>query len=525
MKKTLSLLGAFAFAVTLASCGAAMNGETENGYMPATVNYNGTNEAIVWVTAADPPTLDTITVNHAATTDVATQIFERLIWFSPYTGELEPLLAESVEIIDEDLLVYEFILRQGVYFHDGTPFNAYAVKRSLDRLLDPANASPAAFILDMIDTIEIVDDYTVHIILEFPFTPFLSHLVHRGASIVSPAAIDEEERGERTVSENPIGTGPFIFSYRVDGEYVRLVPNENHWRSVPYHDLIFQAVPSSSTRLAMVQSGEANVLRGVATYVNELQNSPNVYIVLQPSTGLTYMGFNVSTEGPLSDARVRRAISMAINKEDILNGVQEGIGQIAVGPVRVGNVAYAPAEVEQLPYDLELARELLAEAGFADGFSTTISLATGNPVLAMTAELIQAKLSQLNIDVTIEAAELATYLANTAAGVHEIFIMSWTTITGDADYGIFPLFHSSEIGATNRMFYSNPLVDELLEEARQSTDSNRRAYLYRQITEILVYESPMVFLFHPNTPIITNGVEGFFTNINDTPYFFNTRLN
>ena len=486
-----------------------------------TVVASGTQE-VVWLTAFESPTLDPIVQSDASTNDITKQIFEGLMWFAP-GNVLEPLLATSYTI-NHDGTIYTFNLRQDVYFHDGTAFTAEAVKLSLDRLLDWDNASPSAFILEMIDEVVVVDTHIVDIILHFPFSPFTAHLAHQAGFIVSPAAIAEAANGGRSISDNPIGTGPFVFAYRDHGNYTRLTPNQNHWRATPAHNVIFRVVPDPSTRLAMLDTGEAHVFQPSVVQVHDLNFMPHVDWWRVPTSSLTYIGFQTQQDGPLSDARVRRAITMAVNATDILYGVQEGEGVLAVGPIRGGLITHAPTDVPGLPFDPDAARELLAEAGFPDGFSTTIWTNEGNFVRARIAELVQANLAVIGIDVEIQILEWGTYLEQTTEGLHDMFLLGWVTMTGDSDYGIFPLWHSGEIGGANRFFYDNPVVDDLLERARVSSDPAERDALYREVTEILVYDAPALFLFHPDAIVATNGIDGMIFDFTVTPLFFNVTL-
>jgi len=533
------LILTFIFVLTFAACGsadpapAADTTVTTVDTPDTTAEVQDTTEEplpivaaggeIVWLTPSESPAIDNIFENDEATNDILRQIMEGLVWFAP-GNVLEPRLAESIDISD-DALVYTFNLRRGVYFHDGTPFNAEAVRRSLLRSIDPDNAAQAAFVIEMIDTIEVVDDHTVVITLQFPFAPFLAHMTHPIGFIIAPSAIDEMEAGGRTVTENPIGTGPYIFAYREHGNYTRFVPNPNHWSgSTPAHELVYRVIPDTATRLAMMDVGEGNAMRGLASQVHELYMMPHVDWWRVEGVGLTYIGFQTQAEGPLADARVRRAVTMAINREDILYGVQEGEGIIAVGPVRGGAVMHAPLDVPGLPFDPEAARELLAEAGFPDGFSTTIWTNEGNAVRARITELVQSNLADVGIEVEISILEWGTYLERTSEGLHDMFLLGWSTMTGDSDYGIFPLFHSGEIGAGNRVFFENARVDELLEQGRMAVDHAERDRIYREVTEILVYEAPMIFLFHPDTPVITNGIDGMFFDFTVAPHFANVTL-
>jgi peptide/nickel transport system substrate-binding protein len=477
---------------------------------------------VVWVTMSESPSIDTVRENDSATNDLTRQIFEGLTWIHPTRG-LEPNLAESIDI-STDGLTYTFHLRRGIQFHDGTPFNADAVRMSLLRAIDPEVAAPAAFIIDMINEINVIDDYTVEVIIDFPFAPFLGHMASPIGFIISPAVLEAAEAGGPSVTENPVGTGPFMFVERSHGDFTRITPNPNHWRNVPNHDVVFRVIPDTATRLAMVDTGEANAMSALASQVHELYMMPHVDWWRIQTNGLTYIGFQTAQDGPLSDDRVRRAITMAINKMDILYGVQEGEGVPAVGPVRGGVVAHAPTDVQGLPFDPEGARELLAEAGFPDGFSTTIWTNEGNATRARIAELVQSNLADVGISLDIQILEWGTYLERTAEGLHDMFLLGWSTITGDSDYGIFPLFHSGEIGGANRFFYDNPRVDELLMEGRRATDPAERDRIYREVTEILVNDAPMIFLFHPDAPVVTNGVDGVMFNFSAAPYFYNARL-
>jgi len=341
---------------------------------------------------------------------------------------------------------------------------------------------------------------------------------------MAPSAMEEAAAGGRSVTENPIGTGPFAFVYRNHGDYTRLTPNQNHWRATPAHDIIFRVVPDTTTRLAMLDTGEAHSMGVSVAQLHDLDFMPHVDWWRIQSSSLTYIGFQTQQDGPLSDARVRRAITMAVNSTDILYGVQEGEGVLAVGPIRGGLITHAPTDVPGLPFDPDAARELLAEAGFPDGFSTTIWTNEGNIVRARISELVQANLAVIGIDVEIQILEWGTYLEQTAEGLHDMFLLGWVTMTGDADYGIFPLWHSGEIGGANRFFYDNPVVDDLLERARVSQDPAERDALYREVTEILVYDAPALFLFHPDAIVAVNGIDGMIFDFTVTPLFFNVTL-
>lgn len=483
---------------------------------PSGETTEGDGNELVYVTGADAPTLDPHGVNDTASNTATTQIFERLVDYAP-DGSVVPLLATEFSALDET--TWEFKLREGVKFHDGTEFNAEAVKLNIERITDPEFASPKAFILNVIEEVVIVDPYTVHLKTSSPFAPLPAHLAHNAGSIIAPSAIEEERNGGKKVDENPIGTGPFKLKNWNRGAEIQLEKNNDYWGEPAKVDGVrMVVVPEQSTRVAMIETGEANVMLVGASDVARVEAMPNIEIDRVRGTRMDYVGFNV-TVAPFDNVKVRQAIAMAINKDDVVNGILDGQGVAAVGPLAptvVGNYQ----GLTPLEYDVEAAKALLAEAGFPDGFETTLYVNDANQERADIAELVQAQLAQIGIDVKIEVIEWGAFLEQTAAGEHEMFILGWTTVTADADYGLYALFHSSQFGSPgNRSFYKNERVDELLDYARSESDQEKRNEAYKEISEILVEEVPMVYLQHPDFVHAMNGVEGLFVNFSGTPFF------
>jgi len=481
-------------------------------------------DEFTWVAMSDPPFLDPIGQNDSASSDINSQMYEGLMAFTAAPDNtLVPMLATGHPTVSADGLVYTFELRQGVTFHNGEPFNADAVRLSMERLL--ASDAPARFVLEMIDHVEVVSDYVVNIHLEFAFAPFPFHLTHQVGFIIAPAAIAEEEAGGRTVSQNPIGTGPFVLDYRIVGDYSRLVPNPNHWNAVPEVSVMWRTVPDTDTRIMMLQTGEANALHAQVADIPRLQamvQSDGVELNLISGATLNYIAFNTQ-RGALADYRVRQAVSMAINRENLLYGLAEGFGTLAAGPI-TDLVAYAP-NVDGLPFDPARARELLEEAGFGDGLTLEYWYNTGNAMRARAGELVQDDLRAIGIDINITGLEWGEYLDRTGDGEHDMFYLGWQTMTMDADYGIEPLFHSRLAGrGGNRSFFVNERVDALLEEGATTTSSARRYEVYQEIVEILVYEAPMIFLFFPYLPLATNGLDNAEFTFTGIPRFYNATV-
>ncbi|MCA1321406.1 glutathione ABC transporter substrate-binding protein [Bacillus tianshenii] len=478
---------------------------------------------LVFVISQDAPTLDPHGMNDTATTNATTQLFDRLTEYDA-DGSVVPALAESFEAVDDT--TWEFKLKEGVKFHDGTDFNADAVKMTIERIIDPEFASPRAVVLNMIKEVVVVDDYTVQFKTEKPFAPLPAHLAHNAGSIIAPSAIEEENSGGKTVSENPVGTGPFKFVSWSTGSEMIFEKNADYWgeKKAAVDTLKFVVVPEQATRMAMLETGDAHVAQVGASDVERAKGMADVTITSEKSTRMDYLGFNMQ-KAPYDNLKVRQAISMAINKSDVVDGILDGQGVAAVGPLAptvVGNYQ----DLKPLEYDVEAAKKLMAEAGFADGFETTLFVNEGNKERADIALLVQDQLADIGITVNIETIEWGAFLEKTAAGEHELFILGWTTVTADADYGLYALFHSSAFGAPgNRSFYKNERVDELLDLGRSETDQAKRDEAYKEISEILVEEAPMVYLQHPDFIYGTNGVaSGLFVNFSGTPFFKDVRL-
>ncbi|EEG76979.1 glutathione ABC transporter substrate-binding protein [Dethiobacter alkaliphilus] len=495
----------------LAACGqdADPNGDSET---PPEASSGGD---LIIATLSDAVSLDPHGSNDVPSSNVAFNIYESLVYFDQ-DNVLQPLLATDWEAVDD--LTWEFTLREGVKFHDGTDFNAEVVKANFDRLLDPDIASQRLFLFSMIEEIIVVDEYTVQFVTEFPFAPLPAHLAHSGGGIISLASIEADyaamEEGKdpgSVISMDPVGTGYFVFESWVPGSEIKLVRNEDYWGEKAKLDSVtFKVVPEDQTRLAELETGYAHIADPIQpSDSSRVENMANAYLNVQSATSLAYIGLNAD-KAPFDDVRVRQAITMAINKQEIIDGIYEGTAIPAVGPIAPGVFGYDPS-VEAIPYDPERAKELLAEAGFEDGFETTI-WTNDNQARIQIAEYVQSKLSDINITVTIEELEWTAYLENTAAGNHDMFILGWSTPTLDADYAMYALFHSSNFGAAgNRTFLLDEELDELLDKGRQESDPDKREEFYRAAQERLVELAPMLYLLHiEDLTGVNNDVKGFY---------------
>lgn len=321
--------------------------------------------------------------------------------------------------------------------------------------------------------------------------------------MISPASIEADYEALNggadpgsVISEQPVGTGFFKFDSWNTGSEIKLIKNEDYWdEPVQIDSVAFRVVPDSQVRAADLETGNVHIIDPVQPNEVERINNSGVASVLEtPSSSLAYLGFNTEKE-PFNDPLVRQAISYAVDREAIISGIYDGFAIPANGPLAPGVFGYSE-DIEVVEYNLDRARELLEEAGMADGFSTSI-WTNDNPQRQSIAVLVQEALAELNIDVSIEVMEFGAYLDQTAAGEHDMFILGWSNPTGDADYGMYALFHSSQKGNPgNRSFYDNPEIDALLDEGRREADPDRREEIYGEAAQLLTDDAPMAFLIH-----------------------------
>ncbi|GAJ99503.1 glutathione ABC transporter substrate-binding protein [Geomicrobium sp. JCM 19055] len=457
---------------------------------------------------SDAVDLDPHGSNDTSSSHVRTNIYERLVNHDE-NMELIPELAESFEQTDE--LTWEFVLREDVTFTDGEPFNGEAVKRTLERVIDPDVASPKAFMYEMIENIEVIDDYTVEITTEYPFAPLAANLAHDGGGMISPKAIEEEENGERNLDLEPVGTGPFQLENWNQGTEILLTRNEDYWGDLPAIDTAsYLVVPEQLTRIGQLDTGEVHVAENIEPVnMSQIENMEGADVLSVESLRLDYIGFNNESE-PFDDVNVRVAVAKAIDKSSIVEAIYEGYGSEAIGPLNPLVFGYSDG-LEPLEYNPEEAQELLDEAGHEDGFDVSVMVREENELSVQLAEIIQDQLSEFNINVTIDQREWSSLLDASANGEHDMVILGWTTVTGDADYGMYSLYHTEEHGASgNRTFYSNSEVDELLEAARSEVDEDARVELYAEAQQIIINEAPKIFTVHDDFRIgIADNVEGF----------------
>ncbi|MDR1835510.1 MAG: glutathione ABC transporter substrate-binding protein [Fusobacteriaceae bacterium] len=431
-------------------------------------------DALIVAQGADAKTLDPHATNDQPSSAVAIQIYNTLVEQDP-DMKIIPSLAESWTQPDDTTTVFN--LRRGVKFHNGEELKSSDVKFTLDR----AMASPQVnFIVEVISEVETPDDYTVVVKTKQPFGALLNHLAHSAMSILSEKAV--REAGEK-YGQNPVGTGPYKFVSWQSGDRITLKANPDYFEGKPaVENVIFRNIPENQSRAIALETGEVDICYGIDVIDKErIKGNKDLVYLEGPSLSMTYIGFNVQKK-PLDDVRIRQAVCYAIDADAIIEAVWKGAATKAnsiIGP----NVFGYNKDARLWTRDVEKAKALLAAAGYPDGFQVKIWL-NDNQQRRDMAVIMQDQLKEAGIDMTIEMVEWAAFLDGTARGDHEMYVLGWVTVTGDADYGIYPLLHSSQHGgAGNRSFYTNPAVDELLDQAKGETDQEKRKALYAQVQD------------------------------------------
>ncbi|MFS0750850.1 ABC transporter substrate-binding protein [Oceanobacillus sp. 1P07AA] len=528
MKKKYLIMLMLALVLIMAACSGdgGANPEEDNTDDDAGTEDTGSDasasedQVLVFARGGDSESLDPGSTTDGESSRVTKQILESLLDFEKDSFEIKPGLAHDWDI-SEDGLTYTFYLEEGVTFHDGTDFNAEAVKTNYERWADPNHEyafTDEGFVYNIystlfggfegdeghvIDEINVVSDYEIEFVLKEPLGFFLQNVAMSYFAITSPAAL--EEYGP-DITENPVGTGPFKFNSWSKNDSIVLDKFEDYRvEDQPKLDqVIFQVIPDNSARLIALQSGEIDMMDGLnPDDAAGLEGEEGIELLTRGENNFGYVGFHTQKE-PVDQKEVRQAINYAIDKQAIADALYAGYATTAKNPLPPSYLGYND-EVTGYAYDPDKARELLEEAGYADGLEIELMLSpTARPYMPdpeTVAQIVQENLSEVGIELTITSHEWAPYLELTEQGEHQMYIMGWSGTNGDPDYFLSSLLHSSNIGSSNNTFYENSEVDDLLNQAKRAVDQEERADLYMQAQELISEDSPMVTLVH-STPVM-----------------------
>lgn len=461
----------------------------------------------------DPRSLDPALSTDVPTGRAVSYIFDGLTVFTP-DAQVVPGLAERWDV-SPDGSRYTFHLRRGVTFTDGTPLRAAHVVASWQRALDPATKGGRAEPLQpirgapdfadgkarTISGLSAPNDSTVVVQLAEPLGIFPKLLAMPVAAIVPPNMRPEQ----------PVGTGPWRLVEWKHDDYLLFARNENYWGGAPAADsLRARIISEPSTAVAEFESGAVDVLRVPEGETQQWQENESKRELLHSASALqlVYVGINV-TRGPLRDVRVRQAINLAVDRGLILQRLVAGRGRLAAGVIPP-SLAGADTSRAPYPFDLARAKQLLTEAGFANGIDVDLWVGS-NPVQGRIAETIQAYLNEAGIRTEIVQRESAAAREAARNGQTDMILKDWYADYPDAENFLYPLLHSANEGVGgNVSFFADPDFDRIVTQARRESDEAKRNELYRQADSIAFVKAPMMFLyFYNDLYAVQPWIEGF----------------
>ncbi|OOF69843.1 ABC transporter substrate-binding protein [Rodentibacter caecimuris] len=509
LKTTLTLAATSLF---LAACDQSNNATSNNA-------SNAIDNTFYYCTHRGPQSFSPALVMDGTSYNASSQqVYNRLVEFKKGSTDIEPGLAESWEI-SEDGLTYTFHLRQGVKFHSNKEFsptrdfNADDVIFSFQRQLDPShpyhNVSKGTYpyfkamkFPDLLKSVEKIDDNTVKITLNKKDATFLASLGMDFISIYSAEYANAMLKAGKpeTIDNKPLGTGPFIFvDYKID-QAVQFVANPDYWKGkTPLDRLVISIVPDATTRYAKLQAGSCDlVLFPNVADLPKMKQDPNVQLLEQKGLNVAYIAFNTE-KAPFNNQKVRQALNYAVDKKAIIDAVYQGGGTPAKNPLPPTIWSYND-DIQAYPYDPEKAKQLLAEAGFTNGFETDFWIQpvvrASNPNPKRMAELIMADWAKIGVKANPVTFEWADYVKRAKAGELTAGIFGWSGDNGDPDNFLSPLLSSSNAGNSNMARFKNAEFDALLNQAIGLTDQNARAALYKQAQVIAHEQAPWIPVAH-----------------------------
>ncbi len=501
------------FGLVFAGCGGDQSSEegTESEGQETASSWDGT---FIVARSTDGDLIDPGYAWSEGDMDIVFHLFDGLVQFKNNDLEVEPALATEWET-SENGKTWTFKLREGVKFHDGTDFNADAVVFSFKRVLDENHPfygvvkggwSYLDYLMgDIIEDVQALDDYTVEIKLKQKFAPFLTYMGYYSEFIVSPSSA--EKWGEE-FPQHPCGTGPFKFEKWSKDEYIELSANEDYWGEKPeIKKLIFKVVPESSTRLMELQTGEVDVIKAIdPSQISKVRDNDELKMFSIPGANICFLGINTTIE-PFNDPVVRRALNHAVDMDKLVDVVYEGAGTRAINslPPTIFSFDDTAGPYE---YDTEKAKQLLAEAGYSDGFDMKLyTFMHARPYVAkpvQVAEVIKSDFEKIGIKVEIVTQEYATLSDVRTNLKYDVCIAGWYDIPYPSNF-----LKSMSLGGDKTGFKPQELID-LANNALATYDREEQVKYYKELQQKIHEEAPIVPIAHGNyTAAARNNVKGF----------------
>ena len=450
MKKIIYLL--LLLSLFLVACGEKKSDSTETESKVVTVAQG-----------AKPKSLDPYMYNAIPDLLVSRQFYNTL-FSREKDGTIVPELAESYEYKNDKEL--DIVLKKGVKFHDGSELTADDVIFSIERMKKQPGSE---VMVKEIDKVEKVNDYEIKILLSTPSSPLLFNLAHPLTSILNKKYVE----AGNDLSVAPMGTGAFKLVAYNDGEKIEMEAFQDYFEGAPkIQKLIIRSIPEDTSRLAALETGEIDIATGLAPInIQTVEANDKLELISEPTTATEYICLNVE-KAPFNNKEFRQALNYAIDKQSIIDSMFMGKAKIA-------------------------------KSGVKD--TTFVLHVNDNPVRLQVAQIIQANLKDIGVDVKIETLEWGTYVQKTGEGEFQAYLGGWVSGTSDADIVLYPLLDSKSIGASgNRGRYSNPKFDKEVEMARTVLNPDERKEYYKNAQLIIQEDAPLINLYNKNENIGIN---------------------
>jgi oligopeptide transport system substrate-binding protein len=478
----------------------------------------------------EPAFIDPVNAQESEGIEVVANIFDGLVAFDPYDSEIEPAVAESWEA-NEDASVWTFNLRQGVMFHNGQEVTAQDFKYAWERIADPENESEIAYHLSAIQGFDemqegtatelsgvvAIDDYTLEVTLSYAFGDFPYVTGHPSLGPVPQEAVEGEN-----FAEMPIGNGPFMMAEPwAHDQYIRVVRFDDYYGETALLDGVeFRIFTDEETAFLEFRAGNVDFTRIPTGQIEStkaeygesedgLEPSPGAQALLGPEVAIYYIGLN-SAIPPMDNVDLRRALSLAVNREAIIDTVYEGTRSVATGIVPEGVAGFQDDAWEYSRYDPEEAAELLEQAGYpnGDGLEELVLGFNSGAGHEDVMQLVQSDFAAIGVNVRFDSLEFAQYLDRLDEDAYPIFRLGWLADYPIKDNFLYPLLTSDS--ADNHSNYANPEFDRLVREARTTADEDERLSLYQDAERLAGQDAPVIPLnFYRHRHVASDRLNGF----------------
>lgn len=474
--------------------------------------------------SANPATLDPALMVDLASGSIAAKIFNGLVRLNE-DMEVAPDISEGWTI-SPDGLTYRFRLKKGIKYSNNQDVKANDIKYSFVRILDPKTRSPNIWVLDKIagakafmagrardvSGIKVIDDHTIDIRLEKPFSPFLYLLTMPAAYIVPEGEV--RSLGP-DFSFHPVGTGPFVIKEWLPDRTLRLEKRDDYFdNKAIVRGIVYRIIPEDLTAVTEFELGNIDVISIPASHFRKFMDDPKWNRHIYPVKGINtyYLGMNCSRP-PFDRTDIRKAVSLAIDRDKLLTTFYENRGRIASGPVP--DILRKWEISSGYGYDPEKAKNIIEKEGFKNR-AINFYVTADQEVVDM-AEFIQAYLNKAGLRVRIKQLEWSAYKEAINRGEPDLFWLSWWADYPDPENFLFPLFHSSNFGpAGNRVRYKNSEVDRMIELGRHANNKTERAAYYGKAEKLIIRDAPWVFFWHKTDYLVT---QHYVTNFKTYPVY------